>query len=81
MAVVFKNGDRLTGTMLNAVPDHVTLASEVAGTLTISTDKIESLSVDKPAVVIGGTLRENPFYAPPDQLIEELRNRARDPAR
>ena len=28
-----------------------------------------------PAVVIGGALRENPFYAPPDQLIEELRGR------
>jgi hypothetical protein len=28
-----------------------------------------------PAVVIGGSLRENPFYVPPDQMIEELRSR------
>jgi hypothetical protein len=28
------------------------------------------------AVVIGGSLRENPFYVPPDQMIEELRHRS-----
>jgi DNA-binding NarL/FixJ family response regulator len=28
-----------------------------------------------PAVVIGGSFRENPFYLPPDQMIEELRQR------
>jgi DNA-binding NarL/FixJ family response regulator len=30
-----------------------------------------------PAVVIGGSLRENPFYVPPDQMIEELRQKNR----
>ncbi len=28
-----------------------------------------------PLVIIGGLLRENPFFVPPDQLLEELRER------
>jgi hypothetical protein len=32
-----------------------------------------------PLVIIGGLLRENPFFVPPDQFIEERRQRrARD---
>jgi len=38
-------------------------------------DIIADVLRSHPAVVIGGALRENPFYAPPDQLIEELRGR------
>jgi hypothetical protein len=30
-----------------------------------------------PAVIIGGLLQQNPFYVPPDQMIEELRQRSR----
>jgi len=26
-----------------------------------------------PAVIIGGTLQQNPFYVPPGQFLEELR--------
>ena len=27
-----------------------------------------------PAVIVAGALHENPFYTPPETLIEELRN-------
>jgi hypothetical protein len=29
-----------------------------------------------PQVIIGGALRENPFYAPPDAFLQELRSRS-----
>ena len=29
-----------------------------------------------PVAVLGGVLRENPFYVPPDEMLEELRGRA-----
>jgi hypothetical protein len=28
-----------------------------------------------PAVIIGGLLQENPFFVPPDQLLQEIRER------
>jgi len=28
-----------------------------------------------PAVIIGGLLQENPFFVPPDQLLQEIRQR------
>jgi hypothetical protein len=28
-----------------------------------------------PMVVVGGSLRENPFFVPPDQFLAELRQR------
>jgi len=31
-----------------------------------------------PQVIIGGILQENPFYVPPDQLIEEIRSHKRE---
>jgi hypothetical protein len=31
-----------------------------------------------PLVIIGGLLRENPFFAPPDQFLEEMRQRRPD---
>jgi DNA-binding NarL/FixJ family response regulator len=34
-----------------------------------------------PAVILGGTLRENPFYVPPGQMLEELRQRKEDGSR
>jgi hypothetical protein len=29
-----------------------------------------------PQVIVGGLLRENPFYMPPDEFLRELRDRA-----
>lgn len=29
-----------------------------------------------PMVIIGGTLRENPFFVPPDEFLQELRARS-----
>ncbi len=29
-----------------------------------------------PMVVVGGRLRENPFFVPPDEFLRELRTRA-----
>jgi hypothetical protein len=31
-----------------------------------------------PMVIIGGILQENPFYVPPDEMLKELEERARD---
>jgi hypothetical protein len=28
-----------------------------------------------PAVIIGGLLQENPFFVPPDELLQEIRQR------
>ena len=30
-----------------------------------------------PAVIIGGLLQENPFFVPPDDMLNELRARPR----
>jgi hypothetical protein len=29
-----------------------------------------------PQVIVGGILRENPFYVPPDEFLRELRSRS-----
>jgi hypothetical protein len=29
-----------------------------------------------PMVIVGGVLRENPFFVPPDEFLRELRQRA-----
>lgn len=29
-----------------------------------------------PMVIVGGVLRENPFFVPPDQMLAELRARS-----
>ena len=34
-----------------------------------------------PAVIIGGMFHENPFYTPPERMLEELRTRPARPAR
>jgi hypothetical protein len=31
-----------------------------------------------PLVIIGGLLRENPFFVPPEQFLDELRERQSD---
>lgn len=30
-----------------------------------------------PMVIIGGILQENPFFVPPDEMLQELRERER----
>src|ERR1700761_8347321 len=48
--LVFTNGDQLTGHLQSAAGGSVSFASDMAGTLTISFDKIKELhSGDKPA--------------------------------
>lgn len=34
-----------------------------------------------PMVIVGGILKENPFYVPPDAMLKELKERAADKAR
>ena len=34
-----------------------------------------------PMVIIGGILKENPFFVPPDEMLQELRQRKRPAAR
>ncbi|MGH9593789.1 MAG: DUF481 domain-containing protein, partial [Bryobacteraceae bacterium] len=50
--IVFKNGDKLTGTFVRADGAKVTLKSDVAGEVTVAADKIQSLGVAKPVVMM-----------------------------
>jgi putative salt-induced outer membrane protein YdiY len=50
--VVLKNGDHLTGTVTNVRGANVLLKSDV-GDVTIPVGKIQTLTIDKPAVIIG----------------------------
>jgi hypothetical protein len=33
-----------------------------------------------PMVIVGGVLKENPFFVPPDEMLRELRQRQQAPA-
>jgi hypothetical protein len=33
-----------------------------------------------PMVIVGGVLKENPFFVPPDEMLRELRLRKQAPA-
>jgi putative salt-induced outer membrane protein YdiY len=50
--VVFKNGDRLTGTFVDVRSGNLTLASEVLGNVTIPLGQVESFSAGMPAVIV-----------------------------
>jgi putative salt-induced outer membrane protein YdiY len=49
--VTFKNGDKLTGTLVNVKGGNIELKSDVVGDVTISLDKVQSFSAAKPAVI------------------------------
>jgi len=49
--IVFKNGDRLTGKLENAVGGKLVFNSDVAGTLTVDISNVETFSTDAPAKV------------------------------
>jgi hypothetical protein len=42
-----------------------------------SGDVVMDIMRTHPVVIIGGILQENPFFVPPDQMLEELRRRRR----
>lgn len=42
-----------------------------------SGDVVMDIMRTHPLVIIGGILQENPFFVPPDQMLEELRGRRR----
>ena len=51
--VVFKNGDKLTGAFVELRDKKLALKSDVVGDVSIPLEKIASLSIDKPAVILG----------------------------
>lgn len=52
--IVFKNGDRLTGTVSRLEEHKVTIDSAMAGSVSVDIDKIRTLSTDKPMDVLTG---------------------------
>ena len=50
--VVFKNGDKLTGTLVSVSDSTLELKSDNVGDVSIALAKIQSYSADKPAVVV-----------------------------
>jgi putative salt-induced outer membrane protein YdiY len=50
--VVFKNGDRLTGSLVDVRSGNLTLASEVLGTVTIPLSQVASYASAVPAVIV-----------------------------
>jgi putative salt-induced outer membrane protein len=58
--VVFKNGDKLTGSWLRVTGGRLSLKSEVAGEVSLPLDKIQSFSTEKAVVLLlkgGGTVQ------------------------
>ena len=51
--VVFKNGDKLTGAFIQLRDKKLALKSDALGDVSVPLDKIQSLSVEKPAVILG----------------------------
>jgi putative salt-induced outer membrane protein YdiY len=50
--VVLKNGDRLTGSLVNISGGNLEFKSEAAGNIAIPLAKIQSLSIEKPVAVV-----------------------------
>jgi putative salt-induced outer membrane protein YdiY len=50
--VTLKNGDRLTGTILNVSDKKLTIKTEHAGTVTIDWDAVAAFTTDQPMVVV-----------------------------
>lgn len=46
--VIFLNGDRLTGKVVNAADGKITIQSDVAGTVTVDLAKVKTFSTDQP---------------------------------
>jgi putative salt-induced outer membrane protein YdiY len=51
--VIFKNGDKLSGTFIEMQDKKLTFKSDAVGDVSIALEKIQSLSVQKPAVLLG----------------------------
>src|SRR5580704_9424309 len=57
--IVFKNGDRLTGTVLRGVGDTVIFKSDVVGEVTVPMDKVKELRSNGSFVVLRKNERIN----------------------
>ena len=51
--VTFKNGDKLTGTLVNVRDGSIALKSDVLGDISIPLAKVETFSVEKTVVLLG----------------------------
>jgi hypothetical protein len=50
--LIFKNGDQITGKLLNSTGTKIKFDSEVAGEITVPLDKIEELKSDRPFAIV-----------------------------
>src|ERR1700722_9318539 len=51
--LIFKNGDKLSGTFVEVHDKKLSFKSDAVGDVSIPLEKIQSLSVEKPAVILG----------------------------
>jgi putative salt-induced outer membrane protein YdiY len=58
--VVFKNGDKLSGTLVRVHGDDLDLKSDILGNVTIDLGKVQSYSADAPAVLLGKDQKSRP---------------------
>ncbi len=66
--VIFKNGDRLTGTIRQGAGGKVTIKTEAAGDVTIDLSKVKTFSTDKPIQLkVGEKAVINTKVAPGDE--------------
>jgi putative salt-induced outer membrane protein YdiY len=70
--VRFKNGDKLTGTIVDVQADKLKIKSAVAGTITVDMKDVDTFSTDKPAEVHlkDGTVVNQPVVAAPGGNIQ-----------
>lgn len=80
--VRFKNGDKLTGTIVDVQADKLKIKSAVAGTITVDMKDVDTFSTDNPAEVHlkDGTVVNQPVVAAPGGNIQPATAPAGDPA-
>jgi putative salt-induced outer membrane protein YdiY len=72
--VVFKNGDRLTGTIKSADRETMTIESDVAGTVTVEMKTVATFATSEPAEVHlsdGSVLRQRVTAGDDGQIVTE----------
>lgn len=69
--VVFLNGDRLTGKIIGAAGNRLTIRTEAAGEVTVDLSKVRTFSTDEPVVLrVGDAWIRSTVTAGPDGSIQ-----------
>ncbi len=63
--IMFKNGDRLSGTITKQTPDHVTIQTNTVGLITLSSGNIASIHAGKPRITARELRTGEPLTSPP----------------